>query len=120
MSTTVLRDYLQDGVPPQIAWQVTALLRAHFGDKRVISKGFRTALLPRSLDLNPCDFWLWGFLKNHAYRGNIQTVPELKESIPCHVSSIDRETLRATVEHAIIRFERMIDANGMHNEQLYD
>ena len=50
----------------------------------------------------------------------MQTDPELKESIPRHVSSIDRETLRATVEHAIIRFERMIDANGMHNEQLYD
>ena len=75
---------------------------------------------PRSLDLNPCDFRLWGFLKDHAYRGNIQIVLELKESKPRHVSSIDRENLRATVEHAITRFEHVIDANGMHIEQIND
>ena len=43
-----------------------------------------------------------------------------KESIPRHVSSIDRETLRATVEHTVTHFEHMIDANVMHIEQIYD
>ena len=54
---------------------------------------------------------LWGYLKNNVYRENIQIVPELKENTTCHISSIDRETLRATVEHAITLFEHMIDAN---------
>ena len=72
------------------------------------------------LDLNPCDFWLWGFLNDHVYRGNMQTIPELKASITRYVSSIDRETLRATVEHAITRFEHVIDVNGMHIEQICD
>ena len=64
--------------------------------------------------LNPCDFWLWGFLKDYVYRGKIQTLPEMKASILHRVSSIDLEILRATVEQAITRFERVIDVNGMH------
>ena len=88
--------------------------------RRIISSGFRTALPPRSPDLNPCDFWLWGFLKDYVYRRNIQTDLELKESILSHVSSIDRETLRAAVEHVATRFEHVIDTNGMHFEQIYD
>ena len=39
------------------------------------------------------------------------TVPKLKASTTRRVSSIDLETLRATVEHAITRFEHVIDAN---------
>ena len=46
---------MQDGAPPHIEQQVTALLWAHFGDERIISRGFSTAWPPRSPDLNPCD-----------------------------------------------------------------
>ena len=48
------------------------------------------------------------------------TVPELKASIMRNVFSIDRETLRATVEHAITSFEHVIDVNGMHTEKICD
>ena len=44
------------GAPPHVARQVTAMLRAHFGDEHIISWGFPTAWPPRSPDLNPCDF----------------------------------------------------------------
>ena len=101
---------MQDGAPPHIERQVIALFRAHFGDERVISRGFRTTLPPHSLDLNLCDFQLWRFLKDHAYRRNIETVPEFKESITRYVSSIDRETIPITVEHTITRFEYVIEA----------
>ncbi|GFS52243.1 uncharacterized protein TNCV_4849791 [Trichonephila clavipes] len=40
----------------QFLWQ-------HFTNDRVISRAFPTAWPPRSLDLNPCDFWLWRYLK---------------------------------------------------------
>ena len=70
--------------------------------------------------LNSCDFWLWGFLKDHIYRGNIQTVPELKASIKRRVSSNDRETVIATVVHAITRFLPVIDVKGVRIEQICD
>ena len=113
LETTV---FIDDGAPPHNSREMTSLLRAHFRDKSVISRGFRTVLPPHSLDLNACDFRLWRFLKDHAYSGNMQTVLELEESIPHHVISIDRETLRTTVEHNIKRFEYMIIANGIHIE----
>ena len=97
-----------------------ALLWAHFGDKRIISSDFRIALPPRSPDVNPCDFCLWGFLKDHVYRGNIETVPKLKASITHHVSSINRETLRATIDQAITCIEHVIDLNKMHIELICD
>ncbi|GBL97863.1 hypothetical protein AVEN_87314-1, partial [Araneus ventricosus] len=52
---------------------VQAFLRAHFGDDWVISRSILTAWPPCSPDLNPCDFWLWGFLKDRVYGGNKQT-----------------------------------------------
>ena len=72
------------------------------------------------LVIHPCDIWLWGFHKDHVYRGNIQIVPELKARRTRHVPSIDRETLHATVEHAITRFEHVVDVNRMHTEQMWD
>ncbi|GFU90423.1 uncharacterized protein TNCV_3948531 [Trichonephila clavipes] len=52
---------MQDGAPTQNVPQVKTLLSADFGDNRVISKHFQNAWLSRLPDLNPCDFWLWGF-----------------------------------------------------------
>ena len=77
LETTV---FLQDGAPSPIAQQVTALCRAHFGDERVISRGFPTAWPPRSPELNPCDFWLWGFLSDYVDWGNLQTVRNWKQA----------------------------------------
>jgi len=36
---------------------------------------------PHSPDLNPPDFYLWGFLKDNVYQGNPQTIEELKTAI---------------------------------------
>ena len=52
--------FMQDGAPPHIAIPVQQLLRQAFTDARVISRCFSTAWPPRSPDLTPCDFWLWG------------------------------------------------------------
>ncbi|GBM40407.1 hypothetical protein AVEN_122627-1 [Araneus ventricosus] len=109
---------MQDGTPPHIAQQVQELLRSHFEDDRVISRSSPTVWLSRSPDLNPRDFWLWGFLKDRVYEGNIRTLPELKASLTCHVSAIDRETLRTTIEHATVCFENVLDADGMHIEHI--
>ncbi|GBM41904.1 hypothetical protein AVEN_13622-1 [Araneus ventricosus] len=109
---------MQDGAPPHVDRSVQALLRAHFGDDQVFSRNFPTSWSPLSPDLNPCDFWLWGFLKYRVCGGSIRTLPELETSIRRHVATIDRETLRATVEYAITRFEHVLQANGMHIEQI--
>ncbi|GBM93786.1 hypothetical protein AVEN_131872-1 [Araneus ventricosus] len=104
---------MQDGALPHIARAVQSLLRAHFGDDRVIARNFPTVWPPRSPELNHCDFWLWGSLKDRVYGGSIRTLPELKVSIKRHVTTIDRQTHRS-----IIRFDHVLDANGMHIEHM--
>ena len=37
--------------------------------------------LPRSPDLDPCDFYLWGYLKYVVYNPLPKTLDELKENI---------------------------------------
>ncbi|GBM68616.1 hypothetical protein AVEN_106097-1 [Araneus ventricosus] len=58
---------MQDGAPPHIGISVKRFLSMHFGNDRIISRHFPTNLSPRSPDLNPCDFWLWGYLKHVVF-----------------------------------------------------
>jgi len=36
---------------------------------------------PRSCDLTPCEFFVWGVVKSHVYANKPQTIPELKVEI---------------------------------------
>jgi hypothetical protein len=38
-------------------------------------------ILDDSPDLNPPDFYLWGYLKDNVYENNPQTIGELKAAI---------------------------------------
>ncbi|KFM74594.1 hypothetical protein X975_20604, partial [Stegodyphus mimosarum] len=110
--------FMQDGAPPHIATLVKQLLISHFGDDRIISRHFPTAWPPRSPDLNPCDFWLWGYLKNVVYSGRIANLADLKTSIMHHIHSISTDTLRSVVEPAVLLFQLAAEQGGEHIEQL--
>ncbi|GFW34018.1 uncharacterized protein TNCV_287021 [Trichonephila clavipes] len=109
---------MQDGVTPHIRHQVKALISANFGDNSVISRHFPDAWPSCSPDLNPCDLWLWGFIKDRIYSGGIRTLPDLKASIVHHVAEIHRELLRVAIKNAIKRFQYVIDVNGAHIEHI--
>ena len=109
---------MQDRVPPHIGLCVQQFLRQHFTNDRVISRAFRTIWPPRSPDLNPCDFWLWGYLKNLVYRGSLVTLGDLKDSITLHVRNISNDQLRSAVEQAVHRLQILQLEEGNHIEQL--
>ncbi|GBN75379.1 hypothetical protein AVEN_8064-1 [Araneus ventricosus] len=96
--------FMQDGAPPHIANPVKQLLKRHFGNARIISRQFPTAWPSRSPDLNPCDFWLWGYLKDFVFSTPIAHLAELKARIAEHILNVTPETLRSVVEHAVSRF----------------
>ena len=62
--------FMQDGAPLHIGHQVQCLLRETFTDEHIIFRSFPNPWPARSPDLNPCDFWLWGYLKDCVYRGH--------------------------------------------------
>ncbi|GBL82021.1 hypothetical protein AVEN_50595-1 [Araneus ventricosus] len=82
----------------------------------IISHNFPTAWRPRSPDLNNCDFWLWGYLKDVVYWGPIANLAELKNRIPQHIHNITTETLRSVAEHAVLRFQLVAENGGQHIE----
>lgn len=110
--------FMQDGAPPHISRCVTDVLKTHFTEERVISRHFPDPWPPRSPDLNPCDFWLWGSLKHLVSRDNPRTLPDLKDSISQHVRNISPNTLRSAVEHALLRFQMVADNDGRHVEHV--
>ncbi|GFX94717.1 transposable element tc3 transposase [Trichonephila clavipes] len=94
--------FMQDGAPPHITHCVTDVLKHHFTEDCVMSRRFRHLWPPRSPDLNPCDFWFWGHLKQLVSCDQPKTLPDLKDCISRHVLNISQNTLRSTVEHAIV------------------
>ncbi|GFT24852.1 uncharacterized protein TNCV_3021381 [Trichonephila clavipes] len=110
--------FMQDGAHPHITRCVTDVLKHHFTEERVISRQFRHLWPPRSPDLNPGDFWLWGHLKQLVSCDQPKTLPDLKDSISRHVLNISQNTLRSTVEHAILRFQIVAENDGHHVEHL--
>ncbi|GFW76286.1 uncharacterized protein TNCV_1580651 [Trichonephila clavipes] len=94
------------------------VLKHHFTEERVISRQFLHLLSPRSPDLNPCDFWLWGRLRQLVSCDQPRTLPHLKDSISRHVLNISQNTLRSTVEHAILRFQIVAENDGHHVKPL--
>ncbi|GFT54416.1 transposable element tc3 transposase [Trichonephila clavipes] len=110
--------FMQDGAPPHITRCVKDVLKHHFTEKRVISRQFRHLWPPRSPDLNPCYFWLWGHLKQQVSCDQPRTLPDLKVSISRLVLNIFQNTLRSTVEHATLRFQTVAENDGHHVENL--
>ena len=72
--------YPQDGATCHTPRETTELLRKKFPG-RVISRNGDQNWLPRSCDLTPCDFLLWGFMKSRVYANKPQPIPELKVEI---------------------------------------
>ena len=66
--------FQQDGATAHTARVSMAAVSEVFGD-RVISRGLWP---PRSPDLTPPDFYLWGKLKGSVYGNNPRTMDELK------------------------------------------
>jgi hypothetical protein len=70
--------FQQDGAPAHYANETKQLLQDHFHG-RIVSRGFDVEWPPRSPDLTPCDFYLWGVVKDMVYRnGQFTSLSDLK------------------------------------------
>ena len=80
----------QDGATPHTANITMQWLDRRFAG-RLISRRRIPEWSPHSTDLNPPDFYLWRFLKDHVYQNNPQTISELKVAITQQIHGITRE-----------------------------
>jgi hypothetical protein len=58
---------------------------------------YRWSWPPYCPDLNPCDYFLWDFLKNTVSKCRLHTIEELQQGISAPGISINEETLAAVV-----------------------
>ncbi|KAF2888182.1 hypothetical protein ILUMI_17991 [Ignelater luminosus] len=81
---------VRDGAPPHVYNPVEQLLINTFGN-RIISRHFSNIRSPCSPDINPADFWLWGYPT---------TLNKLKNSISQQIEGIQADLLENAV-HSI-------------------
>ncbi|GFV22253.1 uncharacterized protein TNCV_2020391 [Trichonephila clavipes] len=92
---------MQNSAPPQVANPVKQLLKGHAENARVISHHFPTAFPPKSPDLNLCDFWLRGYLKDAVFSVPTAHLAELRSLTLLNILNVTPETLPSLVEHAL-------------------
>ena len=84
-----------------------------FGDRVISRRCLRgREWPPRSPDLSPLDFCLWGYLKSKVYSPRPVNLNELQASITREVAQIDPEMVRRAILDMRARAQKCIGANG--------
>jgi len=91
---------------------VQAWLKSKFEDKFLDKKKWP----PRSPDLNPCDYYLWGYLKYRVYRPLPKTLDQLKANIEREIKNINKKILENVFLNLKKRCDSVIEKSGGHFE----
>jgi hypothetical protein len=111
---------LQDGAPPPHSGrQVTAFFKQHFQNRR-IGRQSQFVWPPRSPDLTPLDYCLWGRMKSLVYAVNSRTGGEFFNRIMDASVRIrkDKPSLTRSVTSVSRNVTMCINNHGSHLEQL--
>ena len=68
----------------------------------------------RSPDLNPCDYFLWGYLKSKVYSNRPRSIEQLKDAIRQEITVIPHEMTRRVIDNFRGRLRQCVDNNGSH------
>jgi len=74
---------------------------------------------PKSPDMTPCDFFLWGYVKERVYVPLLTAdLDELTNRITAAVKSVTEDTLRRVSDEFSYRVDVVRAAGGGHIEHL--
>ena len=107
----------QDGATPYTV-NITMEWLDHRFAGRLISRRRIPEWSPHSTDLNPLDFYLWGFLKDHVYQNNPQTIAELKVAIIQQIRGITMEECVRVIDNFARRLKVCHQCGGAHLEHV--
>jgi hypothetical protein len=102
-----VRFYLQqDGVPPHYHRDARAFLDEHLTN-RWIGRRRLVEFPPRSPDLTPMDFFLWGHIKDKVYSRKPRII-DLKATIVRGYEAIPRAMLHVVMDSLVPRYQRCL------------
>lgn len=110
--------YQLDGAPGHCTREVSRELTNMFEDRWIRRLG-PWLWPPRSPDLTPLDFYLWGKVKEEVYRTPVDTKEELENRVRRAFENIDpSEIRRATTDHVKTSILQCLQVNGHHFKHL--
>ncbi|GFU28592.1 heat shock 70kDa protein 8 [Trichonephila clavipes] len=108
---------LQDGATCHTARATIDLLRDTFGD-RIISRFGPVNWPPRSCDLTPLDYFLWGYVKSLVYADKPQTLDHLEDNIRRVIADIRPQMLEKVIENWTSRLDYIRDSRDSHMPEI--
>ena len=108
--------FMQDGAPPHWGRQVRQWLNQMFPGRWIGRGSPNMPWPPRSPDLTPCDFFLWGVVKSKVYTTRPTDLDDLKARIHAAFDDLTKETLQKVMLCYKQRLNTVIDNNGRHIE----
>ena len=93
--------------------QTIDLLKCKFVE-RVISRNGPVEWPPRSCDLTPLDFFLWGHIMSLVYANKPATLDDLKDNIQRKIANVPVEMFARVGENWVQRIGRCKRARGGH------
>lgn len=109
--------FQQDGAPPHFGADVRQYLDVTFPGRWIGRRG-AIEWPPRSPDLTPLDFFLWGYLKSKVYFNRPNNLEELQDRIRAEVEQISPEIFERSVHSVYTRIGQCQMVGGGQIEHL--
>ncbi|GFU72839.1 putative transposable element [Trichonephila clavipes] len=103
--------FQQDGATCHTARAIIDLLKDKFGD-RLISRFGPVNWPPRSCDLTPLDYFLWGYVESLVYADKPQTTDHLEDNIRRVIADIRPQMLEKVIENWTSRLDYIRASHG--------
>ncbi|GFX16038.1 uncharacterized protein TNCV_4702971 [Trichonephila clavipes] len=103
--------FQQDGATFHTPRATIDLLKDTFGD-RLISRFGPVNWPPRSCDLTPLDYFLWGYVKSLVYADKPQTLDHLEDNIRRVIADIRPQMLEKVIENWTSRLDYIRASRG--------
>ncbi|GFU52436.1 transposable element Tc3 transposase [Trichonephila clavipes] len=109
--------FQQDGATCHTARATIDLLKDTFGD-RLFSRFGPVNWPPRSCDLTPLDYFLWGYVKSLVYADKPQTLDHLEDNICRVIADIRPQMLEKVIENWTSRLDYIRASRGSHMPEI--
>ncbi|GFU19028.1 DUF4817 domain-containing protein [Trichonephila clavipes] len=109
--------FQQDGATCHTARATIDLLKDTFGERLISSFG-PVNWPPRSCDLTPLDYFLWGYVKLLVYADKPQTLDHLENNIRRVIADIRLQMLEKVIENWTSRLDYIRASRGSHMPEI--
>ncbi|QQP49937.1 Putative DD41D transposase [Caligus rogercresseyi] len=111
--------FQQDGATCHTARETMNMLKDEFGEQ-LISRNGPVSWPPRSCDLTPLDYFLWGYVKSLVYVDKPNTIEALQDNITRVIRRIQPEMLEQVTQNWTFRMDHLKRSRGQHlNEVIF-